>query len=208
MFGNIMGKKIGCTRLYNEEGEAVPVTVIEAGPCKVVGVRIAEKNGYNAVQLGYCSRTEQELSKPVSGFYKKLGSDLYKYLREFRVGDLKDVKVNDIVTVEAFKVGEKVDVTGTSKGKGFQGVVKRHGFKGGPESHGSMFHRAPGSIGSNTFPGRVIKNKKLAGRMGNRRVTVKHLEVVKLVPEKNIICVRGAVPGSVNSVVDIKKVSA
>ncbi|MCL4558446.1 MAG: 50S ribosomal protein L3 [Deltaproteobacteria bacterium] len=208
MFGNIIGKKIGCTRFYNDGGEAVPVTVIEAGPCKVVNVRTSERNGYNAVQLGYCSKTEKELSKPVSGYYKKLGSDLYKYLKEFRVSDLKEVKVNDIVTVEAFKVGEVVDVTGTSKGKGFQGVVKRHGFKGGPGSHGSMFHRAPGSIGSNTFPGRVIKNKKLAGRMGNKRVTVKHLEVVKLVPEKNIIFIRGAVPGSVNSIVDIKKVHA
>ncbi len=208
MFTSIMGRKIGCTRIYNDNGEAVPVTVIEAGPCKVINVRTEEKDGYKAVQLAYRSVAEKDATAPVKGYYKKLGTDLYKHLKEFRVSDLKDIKVNDIVTVEAFKIGEKVDVTGTSKGKGFQGVVKRHHFKGGPESHGSMFHRAPGSIGSNTFPGRVIKNKKLAGRMGGERVTIKHLEVVKLIPEKNIILIKGAVPGSVNTIVDIKKVYA
>ncbi len=208
MFTGIMGKKIGFTRIYNENGESVPVTVIQAGPCKIVNIRTSEKNGYKAIQIGYNSVPESKLSKPINGYYKKLGSDLYRYLKEFRVNELKDVKVNDIITVEAFKVGELVNVTGKSKGKGFQGVVKRYGFKGGPGSHGSMFHRAPGSIGSNTFPGRVIKNKKLAGRMGYERVTVKHLEVVKLIPEKNIMLLKGAVPGSVNSIVDIKKVYA
>lgn len=208
MFTNIMGRKIGCTRIYNDNGEMVPVTVIEAGPCKVMNIRTSEKDGYKAVQLAYHAASEKDLSKPVNGYYKKLGTDLYKYLKEFRVNDIKDIKVNDIVTVEAFKVGEIVDVIGVSKGKGFQGVVKRHGFKGGPGSHGSMFHRAPGSIGSNTFPGRVIKNKKLPGRMGGEQVTVKHLEVVKLIPEKNIILIKGAVPGSVNTIVDIKKVYA
>lgn len=208
MFTSIMGRKIGCTRLYNDNGEAVHVTVIEAGPCKVINVRTGEKNGYKAVQLAYCSISEKEVTSPVKGYYKKLGTDLYKYLKEFRVDDLKDIKVNDIVTVEAFKIGEIVDVTGISKGKGFQGVVKRHHFKGGPASHGSMFHRAPGSIGSNTFPGRVIKNKKLPGRMGNEQVTIKHLEVVKLIPEKNIMLIKGAVPGSVNTLVNIKKAYA
>ena len=208
MFTGIMGRKIGSTRIYNETGELVPVTVIQAGPCKIVQVRTAEKNGYNAVQMAYESVPEKKLIKPISGYYKKLGPDFYGSLKEFRVDDLKDVKVNDVVTVEAFKVGELVNVIGTSKGKGFQGVVKRYGFKGGPGSHGSMFHRAPGSIGSNTFPGRVIKNKKLAGRMGHVRVTVKHLQVVKLIPEKNIILLKGAVPGSINSMIDIKKVDA
>ena len=208
MFTGIMGRKIGCTRIYNENGELIPVTVIQAGPCKIVQIRTSEKNGYSAVQMAYESVPEKKLIKPIGGYYKKLGPDFYGSLKEFRVGDLKDVKVNDIVTVEAFKVGELVNVTGKSKGKGFQGVVKRYGFKGGPGSHGSMFHRAPGSIGSNTFPGRVIKNKKMAGRMGHVRVTVKHLEVVKLIPEKNIILLKGAVPGSVNSMIDIKKVYA
>ncbi len=208
MFTGIMGKKLGCTRIYNENGEMIPVTVIQAGPCKIVHIRTSEKNGYNAVQMAYNSVPEKKLIKPIGGYYKKLGSDFYGSLKEFRVDELKDVKVNDIVTVEAFKVGELVNVIGRSKGKGFQGVVKRYGFKGGPGSHGSMFHRAPGSIGSNTFPGRVIKNKKLAGRMGHTRITVKHLEVVKLIPEKNIILLKGAVPGSVNSIIDIKKVYA
>ena len=208
MFTGIMGRKIGCTRIYNENGELIPVTVIQAGPCKIVQIRTSDKNGYSAVQMAYDSVPEKKLIKPIGGYYKKLGSDFYGSLKEFRVDDLKDVKVNDIVTVEAFKVGELVNVTGKSKGKGFQGVVKRYGFKGGPGSHGSMFHRAPGSIGSNTFPGRVIKNKKMAGRMGHVRVTVKHLEVVKLIPEKNIILLKGAVPGSVNSMIDIKKVYA
>ena len=208
MFTGIMGKKIGCTRIYNENGESVPVTVIQAGPCKVVNIRTSDKNGYSAVQLAYTSVPENKLNKPKAGYYKKNGSEFYEYLKEFRVDNLNNIKVNDIVTVEAFKIGELVNVTGTSKGKGFQGVVKRHGFKGGPGSHGSMFHRAPGSIGSNTFPGRVIKNKKLAGRMGFEKVTVKHLEVVRLIPEKNIILLKGAVPGSVHAVLDIKKVYA
>ncbi len=208
MFAGIMGKKIGCTRIYNNNGEMVPVTVIQAGPCKILNVRTTEKNGYKAVQIAYFSIPEKKLKKPLNGYYKKLGADFYKYLNEFRVDELKDIKVNDLITVESFKVGELVDVIGISKGKGFQGVVKRHGFKGGPGSHGSMFHRAPGSIGSNTFPGRVIKNKKLPGRMGAERVTVKNLEVVKLIPEKNIILLKGAVPGSVNSIINIKKVYA
>lgn len=203
-----MGRKLGCTRIYNGNGEMVPVTVIQAGPCKIVSIRTQDKHGYNAVQIAYDSTAEDALSKPRRGYYKKLGSDPYKYLREVRVVDVKDVKVNDIITVEAFKIGELVNVRGASKGKGFQGVVKRHGFSGGPGSHGSMFHRAPGSIGSNTYPGRVIKNKKLAGRMGHGNVTVKHLEVVKLVPEKNIIFLKGAVPGSVHTLVDIRKVGA
>lgn len=208
MFNGIIGKKIGCTRIYNDGGDLVPVTVIQAGPCKVVNLRTTEKDGYRAVQIAFSPVPETKLKKPVSGYYKKQGSDFYRRLSEFRVADLKDIKVNELVTVEAFKVGELVDVTGVSKGKGFQGVVKRHGFKGGPGSHGSMFHRAPGSIGSNTYPGRVIKNKKLAGRMGGENVTVKNLEVIKLIPEKNIILLKGAVPGSVNSIVNIKKVYA
>ncbi|MGC8578616.1 MAG: 50S ribosomal protein L3 [bacterium] len=203
MFNAIMGRKLGCTRIF-EKDEMIPVTVIEAGPCRIVNIRTLEKDGYNAVQLGYNLVPENKLNKPTAGYYKKLGVDFYKYLKEFRAEDVKDVKPNELVTVEAFKVGDLVDVTGKSKGKGFQGVVKRHGFKGGPESHGSMFHRAPGSIGSNTFPGRVIKNKKLAGRMGNERVTVKHLEIVKLIPEKNIMFLKGAVPGSINSILYIK----
>ncbi|MGB9735224.1 MAG: 50S ribosomal protein L3 [bacterium] len=203
MFNAIMGRKLGCTRIF-EKDEMIPVTVIEAGPCRIVNIRTLEKDGYNAVQLGYNLVPENKLNKPTAGYYKKLGIDFYKYLKEFRTEDVKDVKPNELVTVEAFKVGDLVDVTGKSKGKGFQGVVKRHGFKGGPESHGSMFHRAPGSIGSNTFPGRVIKNKKLAGRMGNERVTVKHLEIVKLIPEKNIMFLKGAVPGSINSILYIK----
>jgi len=207
MVNTIVGRKLGCTRIFNENEEMIPVTIIEAGPCRIVNIRTSDKDGYNAVQLAYKSVPENKLKKPVAGYYKKLGADFYKYLKEFKIDDTKNIKVNDVITVEAFKVGELVNVTGTSKGKGFQGVVKRHGFKGGPESHGSMFHRAPGSIGSNTFPGRVIKNKKLAGRMGNERVTVKHLEVVKVVPEKNILFLKGAVPGSINSIVYINGIS-
>ncbi len=208
MFASIMGRKIGCTRIYDNDGKMVPVTVIQVGPCRINNIRTEEKDGYKAVQLAYHSTSEKKLSKPVSGYYKTLGTDFYRYLREFRVDDLKDIKLNDIITVEKFKVGEIVDVTGISKGKGFQGVMKRYGFSGGPASHGSMFHRAPGSIGSNTFPGRVMKNKKLPGRMGNKRSTVKHLEVVKLIPEKNVILIKGSVPGNVNSIVNIKKVYA
>ncbi len=208
MFSSIIGKKIGYTRIFDDQGNAVPVTVIQAGPCKIVNIKTLEKDGYEAVQLGFMTTVEGKLNKPLVSYFKKQGVELYKHLKEFRSDNIKDVKVNDIVTVETFTIGELVSVSGFSKGKGFQGVVKRYGFHGGPGSHGSMFHRQPGSIGSNTFPGRVIKNKKLPGRMGNVKTTVKNLKVVKLIPEKNVILIRGAVPGSVNTLIEIKKVQA
>ncbi|MCL4478851.1 MAG: 50S ribosomal protein L3 [Deltaproteobacteria bacterium] len=208
MFSSIIGKKIGYTRIFDDQGNAVPVTVIQAGPCKIVNIKTLEKDGYEAVQLGYVTTVEGKLNKPLVSYFKKQGVELYKHLKEFRSDNIKDVKINDIVTVETFTIGELVSVSGFSKGKGFQGVVKRYGFHGGPGSHGSMFHRQPGSIGSNTFPGRVIKNKKLPGRMGNVKTTIKNLKVVKLIPEKNVILIRGAVPGSVNTLIEIKKVQA
>ncbi len=208
MFSSIIGKKIGYTRIFDDQGNAIPVTVIQAGPCKIVNIKTLEKDGYEAVQLGYVTTVEGKLNKPLVSYFKKQGVELYKHLKEFRSDNIKDVKINDIVTVETFTIGELVSVSGFSKGKGFQGVVKRYGFHGGPGSHGSMFHRQPGSIGSNTFPGRVIKNKKLPGRMGNVKTTIKNLKVVKLIPEKNVILIRGAVPGSVNTLIEIKKVQA
>ncbi|MFZ5907713.1 MAG: 50S ribosomal protein L3 [Nitrospirota bacterium] len=198
----ILGKKLGMTQIYGEDGRAYPVTVIEAGPCCVVQVKTLEKDGYEAVKLGFIEGREKQISKPEAGVFKKAGLRLYRILREFRTGGLA---VGDFVTVERFAKGDKVDVSGVSKGKGFQGVMKRHNFSGGPGSHGSMFNRAPGSIGASSYPSRVWKNQKLPGHMGSERVTVKNIEIVDVKAEQNLLLVMGAVPGANGTIVEIKK---
>jgi len=190
----ILGKKIGMTQVFTEDGRLIPVTLIEAGPCRVVQVREAGRDGYTACQLGFdMIRKEKNVTRPLMGHFKKASVPPFRFLREIRMEGLKE---GDEVRVDIFSKGERVSVTGTSKGKGFQGVMKRHNYKGGPGSHGSMFNRAPGSIGSSSFPSRVWKNKGLPGHMGNRRVTVKNLEVVGVKSEQNLLLVRGAVPGA------------
>jgi len=198
----ILGKKIGMTQVFNEEGNLVPVTVIEAGPCKVIQLKEKDRDGYEALQLGYdVIKKEKNVTKPMLGHFKKASVLPYRFLKEIK---MKGFKVGDEVRVDIFSKGEKVSVTGISKGKGFQGVMKRHGYSGGPGSHGSMFNRAPGSIGSSSFPSRVWKNKGLPGHMGSERVTVKNLEVVDVKKEQNLLIVKGAVPGANGSYLIIR----
>jgi large subunit ribosomal protein L3 len=202
MVQGIIGKKIGMGQLFADDGKAEALTAIEAGPCMVTQVKTEKKEGYNAAQLGFGE--SKRLNSPQKGHLKKLGS--FRHLQEFRLDDAKKVKVGDKIDVSLFKEGDLVDVTGVSKGKGFAGVVKRHHFAGGPKTHGqSDRHRAPGSIGSTTSPGRVLKGMRMAGHMGNRRVTVRHLQVYKTDPERNLLLVRGAVPGAKNGLLIIKK---
>ncbi len=202
MLPGIIGRKLGMTQIFRDDGEAEAVTAVEAGPCIVIQVKTAAKEGYNAVQLGFGEA--KQLKSPQRGHLKGLGQ--FKYLREFRVGDTESVKVGDRVDVSQFKEGDLVDVTGVSKSKGFAGVVKRHHFVGGPKTHGqSDKHRHPGSIGSTTSPGRVWKGMRMAGRMGGERVAVQNLEVFEADPERNLLLVKGAVPGGRNGLLLIRK---
>lgn len=188
----LLGKKIGMTRIFTDNGEVVPVTILEVGPCYVTQVKTVEKDGYNAVQIGF--EQTKRLNKPLRGHLRNL--PLLRYLREIRTDDVENYEVGQVLDVTLFQPGERVDVTGTSKGRGFAGAVKRHGFRGGPKTHGqSDRHRAVGSIGATTTPGRVWKGLRAPGHMGNERVTVLNLEVVKVDPERNLIAVKGAVPG-------------
>lgn len=199
----ILGKKLGMTQIFTDDGKVVPVTVIEAGPCCVVQVKTPEKDGYEAVKVGFIeARKEKNLPKPFIGAFKKAGTPVFRILKEFPMTGLK---VGDMIKVDSFNKGDIVTVSGISKGKGFQGVMKRHGFKGGPDSHGSMFNRAPGSIGASSFPSRVWRGMRMAGHMGHERVTVKNLTVVDVRPEQNLILIKGAVPGAVNSIIEIRK---
>ena len=202
MTQGIIGRKLGMTQICRDNGEAETVTAIETGPCIVIQVKTAAKEGYNAVQLGFGQA--KRLNSPQRGHLKGLGQ--FKYLREFRTDDIETVKVGDRVDVSLFKAGDLVDITGVSKGKGFAGVVKRHHFAGGPKTHGqSDRHRAPGSIGATTSPGRVFKGKRMAGHMGNRQVTVRHLEVFEADSARNLLVVRGAVPGATSKLLLIRK---
>ncbi len=207
MFNGIIGKKIGMTRIFEADGQATPVTVIEAGPCFVVQKKFSSRDGYEALQLGFARKNLAKVNKPERGHLEKHGSKSgFQVLREFRVDDAGAFEDGQELTVGQFAIGDRVTITGTSKGKGFQGTVKRHGFRRGPMSHGSMNHRAPGSIGASAYPSRVIKGKKLPGHMGSERVTVKNLEVIDVRPEDNLLVVRGAIPGPRQGIVFIKKV--
>jgi large subunit ribosomal protein L3 len=192
----LIGKKLGMTQRFVEGGNLVPVTVIETGPCTVVQVRTTDRDGYDALQVGFGTRREKNLSKARKGHANKAGRANFASLLEFRLREAGDWQIGqELRLAEMFKAGDFVDVTGTSKGKGFQGVMKRHNFAGGRSSHGSMFHRAPGSIGSSAYPSRVFPGMRGTGRMGGERVTVKNLQVVKVDAENNLIYLRGAVPG-------------
>lgn len=203
----LLGKKLGMTNIYTEDGKLLPVTAIEIGPCTVVNVKTTEKDGYEALQLGFGVRKDKHTNKPLDGYFKALNVQNAKILREFRNFDVNEYKIGDTLTVELFTEGDTVKVTGTSKGKGFQGVMKRHGFGGvGGTTHGQKDRlRAPGSIGQSSYPSRVFKGTRMAGRTGGSQVTVKNLKVVKIVPEKNIVFVKGAIPGAVNSIVEVNK---
>ncbi len=200
----ILGTKLGMTQIFTEEGIVLPVTVVEAGPVVVTQIKTTEKDGYNAIQVGFKDAKEKSLNKPQKG-HLAAANVLKKHLKEFRVDSVEGYTVGQAINADLFAAGEIIDVTGISKGKGFQGPIKRHGQSRGPESHGSRYHRRPGSMGACSFPGRVFKNKKLAGHMGSVKVTVQNLEVVKVDAEKNLILVKGAIPGAKGSVVTIKE---
>ena len=200
----IIGKKVGMTQIFDESGKVIPVTVIEAGPCVVAQVKSNETDGYNAVQLGFGDVKESKVNKPVKGHFAKSKLALKKHLREFRMDSVEDVKVGDEFKADVFVKGDKVDIQGTSKGKGFQGVIKRHGQSRGPMGHGSMYHRRPGSMGPTSTPGRVFKGKKLPGHMGHVTVTIQNLDVVKVDMDKNVILVKGSVPGAKGAILKIK----
>lgn len=204
----LLGKKVGMTQLFTDNGDAVPVTIIEAGPCPVVQRRTVSTDGYEAIQIGYqAERKARRITKPLKGHFDKAKVAPQKHLREFRLEAPESSKytVGQILTVVLFEPGEKVRVAGITKGKGFQGGVKRWGYRGGPETHGSMFHRAPGSIGASSFPSRVFKGHHMPGRMGTDTASVKGLKVVKVLPEQNLVLVKGAVPGPAGGLVTICK---
>lgn len=200
----IIGRKVGMTQIFDEKGMVIPVTVIEAGPCIVAQVKTVETDGYNAVQLGFGDVKLKKVNKPVQGHYAKANLTPKKHLREFRLEDVSGVKVGDEIKADVFVAGDKIDVQGTSKGKGFQGVIKRHGQHRGPMGHGSMYHRRPGSMGSTSTPGRVFKGKKLPGHMGVQTVTIQNLDVVRVDMDKNVILVKGSVPGVKGAILKIK----
>jgi len=202
----IIGRKVGMTQVYAADGRAIPVTVIQAGPCVVVQRKTTQKDGYEAVQLGLVEdRKVKRVTKAMAGHYGKAGLPPCRVLRELHVEGKDEVKVGDKISVDQFAPGDTISVVGTSKGKGFQGVVKRHHFRGGAATHGSMFHRAPGSIGASAFPSRVIPGMRAAGHMGADRVTQRNLEVVRVDPENNILVVKGSVPGGGGGYLVIRK---
>lgn len=202
----ILGIKLGMTQIFGQDGEVIPVTVVKAGPCLVVQRKTVANDGYEAVQLGLVEdRPPRRVTQPLEGHFKKAGVVPMRRLMEFQVDDGDPAQPGDEVKASIFQEDEYVDVVGTSKGKGFQGVVKRHGFRGGRASHGSMFHRAPGSIGQAAYPSRVFPGVKLPGRMGGKRVTIKNLRIVKVKPEEDLIYLRGPVPGARNSYVALRE---
>jgi large subunit ribosomal protein L3 len=209
MLQGLIGRKVGMSQFFDTDGKVIPVTVVEVGPCAVIYKKTAAVDGYDAVQIGFDEITKEKcVNKPLKGHFKANNVKAYKYLKEFKSEDSDEYKSGDIVTVGNFKDLSYVDVIGLSIGKGFQGVVKRHHFKGGPGGHGSMFHRRPGAIGMREHPGETLKGKRMAGRMGGKRITVKNLKVVKIFEDKNLILLNGSVPGPKNGIVVVKQTNA
>ncbi|MBW1899972.1 MAG: 50S ribosomal protein L3 [Deltaproteobacteria bacterium] len=205
MCKGMIGKKVGMTGLFTPNGEYVPVTVVQLGPCVVTQIKTVPTEGYNALQLGFGSKKEKRVNKPRAGHFRKAGDQMFEFLREFGVDNPDEYKIGQSITTDIFKVGELVDVTGTSKGRGFAGVIKRHGFHGGKKTHGSHSHRIPGSIGCSAWPAKVIKGKKLPGRFGNATKTIQNLEILDIRPEENLILLKGVVPGAKTGLLKIKK---
>ncbi len=202
----ILGRKLGMTRMYDENGRAIPVTVIEAGPCTILQKKTVGKEGYNAIQVGFLEKKQSRLNKPELGHCKRAGGIGFYHIKEFRVVDPNSYEIGQQITLaEILSIGDLIDISGNTKGRGFQGVIKRHGFSGGGAGHGSNFHRAPGSIGCSAWPSRVLKGKKMPGRMGNESMTQKNLRVVDIRTEDNVVLVRGTVPGAKNGLLNIYK---
>jgi large subunit ribosomal protein L3 len=206
MLRGIIGKKLGMTQIFREEGGVVPVTVVEAGPCKVIQIKTPSRDRYAAVQLGFEEQgAKKRTKKPLQGHFNKAQVPAYRHLKEFRVADPDSFQVGQEITVEEFKVGDRVDVTGVSKGRGFMGVVKRWKFRGGRATHGSMFHRAPGSIGASSYPSRVWPGQKMGGHMGNQTSTLQNLEVIDVRPRQNLLLIKGAIPGGPRGLLFIRE---
>ena len=206
MIKGILGKKLGMTQVFANDGRRIPVTVVEAGPCTVVQKKTVASDGYSALQLGFGAKPAHRVNKPEMGHFKKAGQGAFRYLQELRGEGLEEISVGQEIRCDnIFVAGDIIDVTGTSKGKGFQGVIKRWNFSGGRATHGSMFHRSPGAIGCSAWPSRVFKGKKMAGQMGNEQVTVQNLQIVEIRPEENLVLVRGAIPGAKNALVVLQK---
>ena len=200
----ILGKKLGMSQLFDDNGNAVPVTLIEAGPCRVTQLKTDALDGYTAVQIGYGLSKDKHISKPEKGHLLKSGKELLKYLKEYRVEETTSYEIGNQITVQNFEVGQKVDISGNSMGRGFAGYQKRHGFSRGPMSHGSKNHRAPGSTGAGTTPGRIYPGKRMAGRYGGKKITTKGLLVVKIDDQKNLLVIKGSVPGKPGSIVNVR----
>ncbi len=205
MSKGLIGKKLGMTSVFTPDGRYIPVTVVLAGPCVITQVKNQVKDGYNALQLGFGEKRASRTTKPLQGHFKKSGGSCYAYLHEVEVENPDDFSAGSTIGLDLFKVGERVDVVGTTKGRGFAGVMKRHGFGGGRKTHGSKCHRIPGSIGCSAWPSKVIKGKKLPGHYGVERKTVRNLEIIDIRPDENLILIRGAIPGHREAMVEIKK---
>ena len=201
----LLGKKIGMTNVFSSDGKLVPVTVLHVGPCVVTQVKNEETDGYTALQLGFDEKPVEKLNKPIAGHLKKSSDKGFRVLREFRADSVEDVEAGATIGVDVFTVGDKVTVTGISKGRGFQGTIKRHGFSRGPETHGNRNHRKPGSVGNSAWPGKIIKGKKMPGHMGVDKTTVKNLTIVDIKHDDNLLLVKGAVPGFKTGVVEVRK---
>lgn len=201
----ILATKVGMTQIFNENGVLTPVTVLQAGPCVITQVKTVENDGYSAVQVGYVDKREKLVSKPIKGHFDKAGVSYKRYVREFKLENADQYSVKDEIKAEIFAAGDKIDATAISKGKGFQGAIKRHGQSRGPMAHGSKFHRHAGSNGAASDPSKVFKGKKMPGQMGNKKVTIQNLEIVRVDAENNLILVKGAIPGPKKSLVTIKE---
>lgn len=201
----IIGRKLGMTQIFAEDGSAVPVTIVEAGPCTITQIKTPERDGYSALQIGFGTRKAKNVNKPMRGHMEKAGKGYFQVLQEVRVDESGDYQIGQAISTDVFEVGERIDVIGTSKGKGFAGTIKRWGFKRGPSTHGCKNVREPGSTGMATFPGRVLKGKRMPGQKGNKRITTMNLKIVDIRPEQNLMLVKGAIPGSSNGIVFIRK---
>ena len=199
----ILGKKLGMSQFFDEKGRAIPVTLIEAGPCRITQLKSSESDGYTSVQIGFGLTREKLVNKPSKGHLSKSGDDLLRHLREYRVDNLKEYEIGGAITVSNFEAGQKVDVSGNSMGRGFAGYQKRHGFSRGPMSHGSKNHRLPGSTGAGTTPGRIYPGKRMAGRYGGKKITTKALTIIKVDNEKNLLVIKGSVPGKPGTLLNI-----
>jgi len=205
MCKGLIGKKIGMTGLFSKDGNYIPVTVVQVGPCTVTHIKSVVTDGYNALQLGFGEKKKIRTNKPTQGHLKKSGDDVFLILKEFHVENPDEYSLGQKITLDMFTIGERVDVTGKSKGRGFSGVIKRHGFHGGPKTHGNKSHRIPGSVGCSAWPAKIIKGKKMPGHYGNEKTTVQNLEIVDIKPEENLLMIKGALPGFRSGLVAIKK---